>query len=68
MRAGVLALVLLVAPMTYAKGHGGGRASYGGGSHSGSHGGSYAHSQGGSSHKGGSYRNAATGNHYGRHK
>jgi len=53
--------VLLFATSTYA----GGRY-YGGGRHV-SHGGSYPGGQG-SSHKGGHYRNANTGNQYGRHK
>jgi hypothetical protein len=44
------------------------RPSYGGGHHTSSHGGRYSGSYSGSSHKGGSYRNVRTSNHYGTHK
>jgi hypothetical protein len=43
------------------------RPYYGGGHHTSSHGGRYAGGTG-SSHKGGTYKNARTGNQYGRHK
>jgi hypothetical protein len=44
------------------------RPYYGGGHHTSSHGGHFTGSHSGSSHKGGHYVNARTGNHYGRHK
>ncbi len=51
----------------WAKGGGGGRPHYSGGSHTSSHGGHYAGGSG-SSHKGGSYKNASSRNQYGKHK
>ena len=60
--ASALTSLLLFATPTYA-----GRPYYGGGRHTISHGGSYPGGHG-SSHKGGHYKNANTGNHYGRHK
>lgn len=48
-------------------GHNSSRVYYGGGHHTTSHGGHFAGGVG-SSHRGGHYRNARTGNEYGQHK
>jgi hypothetical protein len=45
----------------------GSRPVYGGGKHTSSHGGTYQ-GVGGSSHKGGTYKNPALGDRYGKHK
>lgn len=61
------AIALLAAPLAqaHARSH---RPYYGGGHHTSSHGGHYSGAHGGSSHKGGHYHNARTGDHYGRHR
>jgi hypothetical protein len=55
------------ADLSFAGGKGGGRVYYGGGRHTTSHGGIFVGGSG-SSHKGGTYVNARTGNLYGKHK
>ena len=73
-----LAGVLALSPGVEARSSGGGHSFHtsvhfishpyhGGGHHTGRHGGRYAGGMG-SSHRGGHYINAKTGNHYGRHK
>lgn len=57
-------VVLLAAPLAQARS----RTYYGGGHHTVSHGGHFSGARAGASHKGGHYRNARTGNHYGRHR
>lgn len=47
--------------------HSGGRISYGGGHHTTSHGGAFVGGSG-SSHRGGTYSNPASGKQYGTHK
>ena len=57
----LVALLLFVATSTAQR-------RYSGSSHTISHGGHYSGGRSGSSHKGGSYKNTRTSNHYGRHK
>jgi len=59
-----MAIAVLAAPLAQAHS----RTYYGGGHHTSSHGGHYSGAHSGSSHKGVQYRNARTGNHYGRHR
>ena len=63
--AAILACVLGMSSAVLAKG--GARPVYGGGKHTSSHGGTYQ-GAGGSSHKGGTYKNPASGDRYGKHK
>jgi len=71
MRQVIAALIctsMAISPLSFAKGSkgGGSRPSYSGSSHSGSHGGHYFGGSG-SSHEGGEYKNANSGDRYGKH-